>query len=146
MTTVAYKAGVMAADTQMTFSDESKGRVSKILRLDDGSLFACAGHIKPVNKLRAWAKTGFDPTKKPGVSSKSSIEALLIKPDGSIWYYDWTLEADKLENEFFAIGSGRPYALGALASGKTAVQAVKIAAQFDTNTSEPIDKMELKID
>lgn len=146
MTTIAYAKGIMAADTQMTFGDATKARVSKINRLSDGSLFAYAGSQFQGVRLKEWARGGFDPEKRPKFGPKTDIEALLIKPDGTIWYYDGSTIPEKLEDKFYAIGSGGAFALGALASGKSAVQAVRIAARYDSTTSEPIDKMELKVD
>lgn len=143
MTTIAYAKGTMAADTQMTFGDATKARVSKINRLPDGSLFACAGSQSQGVRLKEWAQGGFDAEKRPKFGPKAEVEALLIKPDGTIWYYDGSAIPDKLEDKFYAIGSGGAFALGALASGKSAVQAVRIAARYDSTTSEPIDKMEL---
>lgn len=144
MTTIAFAKGIMAADTQMTFGDATKARVSKIIRLPDGSLFACAGSQTQGMKLKTWAQGGFDPEKRPRFGPKAEVEALLIKPDGTIWYYDGSAIPDKLEDKFYAIGSGGAYALGAMACGRSAVQAVRIAARYDSTTSEPIDKMELK--
>lgn len=144
MTTVAYAKGIMAADTQMTFGDATKARVSKIVRLTDGSLFACAGSQSQNARLKAWALEGFIPENRPRFGPKAEVEALLIKPDGTIWYYDGSAIPDKLEDKFYAIGSGGAYALGAMACGRSAAQAVRIAARYDSTTSEPIDKMELQ--
>lgn len=133
----------MAADTQMTFGDSSKAQVSKITRLADGSLFAAAGSVRPSSKLKEWALAGFDPAKRPKFGPKAEVEALHIKPDGTIWYYDGSTFPDKLENEFYAIGSGGAYALAAMACGRSAVRAVKIAARFDSSTSEPVESISL---
>lgn len=144
MTCIAYRKGVMAADTQMTFGDGSKAKVSKVVRLPDGSLLGTAGSKRVVEKLKAWALADFDPAHKPKLNNKSEMEGLLVKKvDGSIWLYDWTLDPDKLEDEFFAIGSGGAYALGAMAKGATAVQAIRIAARYDSGTSEPIEALNL---
>lgn len=143
MTTVAFSKGTLAADTQMTFGDSSKARVSKIVRLADGSLFATAGSIRPGAKLKEWAMGGFDPAKRPKFGPKAEVEALHIKPDGTIWYYDGSAIPDKLEDKFYAIGSGGAYALAAMACGRSAARAVKIAARFDSGTSEPVESISL---
>ena len=38
------------------------------------------------------------------------------------------------ENDFWAVGSGEEYALGAMAMGASAAQAVEVASQFDVYT------------
>ncbi len=44
---------------------------------------------------------------------------------------------------FAAIGSGSGIALGAMAAGKTAAEAVEIAARFDSGTGNGVDVLEL---
>ena len=60
MTIIAYRDGVMAADTAtwqggVMIGDRSK----KIMRTPEGFLIACAGELSVISKFRAWAKSGF---------------------------------------------------------------------------------------
>ena len=143
MTCIAVRNRVMAADTQMTIGDE-KLRVKKLRVLEDGSIFGSAGDASAIDKLEEWVKAGAPKNKRPRINKELAIECLVLKPDGTIWFIGTDLVFEQLAAEFMAIGTGGAYALGAMARGATAVQAVKIAARFDVNTSEPIDKMELK--
>lgn len=48
-----------------------------------------------------------------------------------------------VEDDFFAIGSGAPYAMGALASGMSLKKAIQIAAQYDSATGAEVQTMTL---
>lgn len=144
MTTIAYRAGILAADTQGTRGN-SRIRVRKIQRLDDGSLFAGAGAFPAIVKVHKWANAGMPDDKLPklALGDDGEVECLIVRPDGTIVLVDEALTPETLVQEFVAIGTGCEYALGAMACGRTAARAVKIAARFDTNTSEPIETMQL---
>lgn len=137
MTCIAYRSRILASDTQLTYGDGSKVRVRKIYKLPDGSLFGVAGDSPWTNKMRDWAMSGFPKIRK--WPKEAEIEAIHIRLDGTVWLIHHDLDPDKLEEEYYAIGSGGAYALGAMAKGATAVQAAKIAARFDSGTSEPIE-------
>lgn len=59
-----------------------------------------------------------------------------VTPEGTVWHYTGTYSFELRPDLPFAIGSGAPYALGALAHGADAKEAVKIAARFDKNTND----------
>ncbi len=141
LTTIAYKDGVLAADTRMTYGDGSTVRVKKIFQLSDGSLFGVAGESPWVERMREWAISGFP--KKRRWSKEAEVEAMHIKTDGSIWLVHNDLNLDKVEEKYYAIGSGGAYAIGAMDCGKGAAAAVKIACRRDSSTSEPIDTLSI---
>lgn len=145
MTTIAYARNVMAADSQITFSDGSRLQVKKLRRLPDGSIFGGAGDVPAINKLERWAGVGLVKRRRPRFGKAESADAILIKPDGSIWMFGAAIDPEKIEAEFIAIGSGSDFAMGAMAAGRSAVEAVKIAAQYDINTSEPIETIRLEL-
>jgi hypothetical protein len=45
---------------------------------------------------------------------------------------------------FAAIGTGRPFVLGAMAAGKSAAEAVRIACKFDLNSRPPVHTLSVK--
>lgn len=60
-------------------------------------------------------------------------ELLMLNPEGlwhSVSLSNWT----KVNDPYFSIGSGMQYAMGALASGKSPLEACKVAAKFDKST------------
>lgn len=142
MTCIAVRGGIMAADTQMTLDDQ-RLRVKKLRRLEDGSVFGGAGDSPAIAKIERWIIAGLPKRGRPRIKETQAVEILLLKHDGTVWYIGPDLEPEKLEGEFSAIGTGGPYALGAMAISKRcgAERAVRVAARFDTNTSEPIETM-----
>jgi ATP-dependent HslUV protease subunit HslV len=134
MTTVAYRDGIMVSDTQCTGSSYGKTRVRKIIRLSDGSLFAGAGDYLAILALREWAEAGFE-GKRPAKTGDS--QCLLVRPDRTVLHMGGNGKPYEILDEFSAIGSGCDYALGAMAAGKSAQEAVEIAAAYDSMTSGP---------
>jgi ATP-dependent protease HslVU (ClpYQ) peptidase subunit len=141
VTTIAYKAGILAADTQVTCGDGSKMRARKIQELPDGSFYACAGDTSAILRIQRWMARGMPRRNRPRVPKDAEADLLMVKPDGSAWLLNDGFDFERVETPFVAIGSGAAYALGAMARGATAVQAIKIAAKFDVNTSAPIDSV-----
>lgn len=144
MTTIAYRDGIMAADTQLTTADRIF-RTEKILRLPDGSLFAGAGGFTDVIKVRTWVADGC-PDEMPELSENADIECLWVKPDGSIFLLDKEMELMAVCSEYISIGTGSQYALAAMYMGANAENAVQVACEFDPSTSKPIKLYNLSTD
>ncbi len=142
MTTVACKDGVMASDTQVTCPDGTKIRGRKIVELPDGSLLGCAGDGRTILRVQRWLEAGAPKRGKPRTTD--SFEAILLKPDGSMHIPNEVLEFEEIMDENFAIGTGGPYARMAMRLGKSASDAIELAAEFDSNTSAPVDARKLK--
>lgn len=141
MTTIVYRDGVLAADSLATMGDTKiHGRYMKIRRIGT-HLVGTAGSVADSENFINWLKHGEEGDLPP----KGNYSALIVDPRGRV---------REIENgsvlpvprgaKFFAIGSGAPYAMGALYAGASAAEAVKIAAKIDTNTGLPVKT--LKID
>ena len=141
MTTIAYKSGVLVADSQVSAGDRIF-RTVKILAFPDGTLFGGAGGLADVLKVRDWAKSGFkgDP---PETSEKASFECLHVRTDGSMWLIDDDLTPMCFTGDFIALGTGSPYAMAAMHLGKGPHEAVEVAAHFDPATSLPLHELRL---
>jgi hypothetical protein len=137
LTTIVYRAGLVVADSQLTSSNGNTSRVRKLIRLEDGSVFAGAGNVQQILKLREWALSGFKGKRPP---KTGEAEAFHMRTDGTVWYYG-AGEPVELIDEYTAIGSGGSYAEGAMAFGATALEAIKCAAKHDSNTSGPFQQM-----
>ena len=138
MTTIAYRNGIMASDSR-AYSGGSIpiGNKSKIECLEDGTLIGVSSTIPGGSEIiKQWFKDGF-PT-KPDYLLPERFTLLVAKLNGSIFYAsDNPMISGPLMGEYFAAGSGAEYALGAMANGATAEEAVKIACQLDVWSSEP---------
>lgn len=126
MTTIAYRAGVMAADTQVT-AGIIVGTTTKIVRRKDGALCAGVGSLPWVQAFHRWFMAGEegDPPEVPEDS-----RGLIIGKRGPFEMFE-TNGAFEIKEPFIALGTGREFALGAMYVGATAAAAVKAAMEFD---------------
>lgn len=146
MTTAAWNAaeGVLAVDTQVT-SGNRKFRAHKVGRLPCGGLIAGSGNLAHMLKVQRWAQAGLGEDEKPEFGeSDGEFECLIVKGDGTVWLLDDEMEPMPITDDFVAIGSGGPYAVAAMACGKSAADAVRVAARFDAATSEPVEEYRIE--
>ncbi len=139
MTTIAYKAGILAADTQVTQDDVKYLSSDKITVISKDTVLAGAGDVGEILKLEKFFrdypdwKENLD--KKPVI--KRSLDAILIsngKPY-TIFKNDFP---DLLGHPFIACGSGWKFAMAGMHMGLSAPDAVKLASEFDINTNDRI--------
>ncbi|WP_426287520.1 hypothetical protein [Luteibacter sp. E-22] len=139
MSTIAYRDGVMAADTRAYGGrgEPSPGRKRKIHKLDDGSVVGVSTATLGLSeRFVAWLKGGGDPK---DFDDKFDLRAVLVKPDGALYVADDTpYFSGPMETDFYAIGSGACYAMGAMAMGATAEEAVRVACEHDGHSALPI--------
>lgn len=140
MTTIAYRDGVLAADSLVTLgSTKVHGSYQKIRRIGE-YLVGTAGSVADCQAFVVWLRECDDNVPPP----KGEYSALIVGPRGRV---------REMENgsvlpvprgaKFFAIGSGGPYALAAMFAGASATEAVKIAAKIDTSTGLPVKTLKI---
>lgn len=156
MTTVAYKDGLMACDSCWTLGDAHVTSLSKITRLASGGLLGQAGDndareiVFFLDKIRNERSI---PTRRALLELRLDFGGIFVLPTGAV--YKVTCREDPLDykdevgftpisRRIAATGSGFHFALGAMAAGKTAREAVKIAVEFDINSRAPIYSMRLQ--
>lgn len=128
ITTIAYRAGVIAADTQMIQGTSIIGHVTKIVRRDDGALCGGAGDLAWVQAFHRWFLDGCDGD--PPRFDDDCSKGLIIRRRKPIEIFE-SCGAFEFRPAFVAIGSGKEFALGAMQVGASAKQAVKAAMAFD---------------
>lgn len=140
MSVVAYRDGVMAADSKAFGGSyqPSPGAKTKLYRLADGSRLGVVTAVLGMGeRFAAWMNAGGDPA--AWGTDKPDLRALLVRPDGSVFLADDSVYfSGPIETEFYAIGSGSHYAMGAMALGATAGLAVEVACRFDPHCGGPI--------
>lgn len=136
MTTIAWDGERLAADRQLTWGSLRR-EVDKISRFGD-RLIGAAGRLDLCEAMKRWYIDGADPEKFPKLQETAGnwAELLVIQPDRSINVYQRTPYPWSLPPQQVAIGSGRDYAMAAMHCGKTALQAVMVAAHFDPDTGD----------
>lgn len=137
MTTVAYRDGVMAADSRGTLSGwVLPGRETKLLRLKDGRVAAITGDSAQGEALLLWIR-GDRSSPQPRGECCVIVAGRRLQIFENGHHY---LEPAK----FMAWGSGMPVALGALHAGATASEAVRIAGLVDPATGGKIVSMKVE--
>lgn len=132
MTIIAYRNGILAADTSTTVDGcVLPGRI-KIVRRDDGALIAACGACGYGDAFRAWASAG-EVGEPPKVADASA--GVIFMRGGLVRVFDCDEGAYTIAPPYFALGSGMAFALGALYAGATAEQAAKAAIEHDSKSN-----------
>jgi ATP-dependent protease HslVU (ClpYQ) peptidase subunit len=141
MTTIAYKDGIIAYDSQITRGDTITYDDYEKCHEVKGVKFICSG---PVPDYPALISAYF------GDKPSGNIDAAAIVLDGEqllMFAVDndtgpW--KSPVLLDRPYAIGSGSPYAFAAMDMGGTAYQAVEAAKRRDTSTGGTIRTLTIK--
>jgi ATP-dependent HslUV protease subunit HslV len=128
MTIIAWRDGVIAADTGHWQGPIDVGPVQKLKRLADGTIYGCAGDCSDIREFEEWADMGFPTVEKP--PKFEDFAAVLMKPDGTVWQTDGLRPPYAMPGEFGAVGIAERFALGCLAMGASPEQAVAKAIQY----------------
>jgi hypothetical protein len=146
MTTIAYKDGVLAGDKRACYGQVAHP-VTKVRRLKDGSIAGGAGTMACILQMLDWLDSGGDHARFPAEQRTDDWEPILVvRPDRRIQIYERTPFPTETHSPFFAIGSGKEYAMMAMHLGKSAAEAVALAAQFDPGTGHGVDTLFLDQD
>lgn len=143
MTTIAYKDGIIAADSRATYTTEAGGSRKHLCtklyrkRVTEGKktfdvIIATAGESSPALVFVDWYGTG-KPIPEVLLHHGGDFTCLILTPKG-LFEADVMCRPDPIIEPFYAIGSGAKEALAAMHCGKTAVEAVRVAAVYDPYT------------
>ena len=135
MTVIAVRDGVMAADSRGTFGQQPY-HCGKIYRTRAG-IVGMAGES---SACLAFAQH-FDGVEVPDEHLKGAA-ALVLCADGIV-LYDESARGERVQEPFFAIGSGAPVALGAMHMGATAREAAKAACRWNNYCELPVVALRL---
>lgn len=136
MTTIVARFSTLeiAADS-MVSSDDSYFFTAKLRRTKNGVLGGC-GDWDKIMKIYKSIEEGKEP-------EEIDVTAMELRPDG-IWIYEGTNVPVIIKQDFYAIGTGAGYAMGALHCGKSVLEACEIACLYDTSSRGPIDYIKLE--
>ncbi|MCX7177968.1 MAG: hypothetical protein NTX56_04090 [Proteobacteria bacterium] len=158
MTVIAYRAGIMAGDS--CWSDGGRdgdygglitNSQNKLMRLPSGAVYGGAGATDDRSLIQLLAKVktarSLPPSTIVADEQFAELQCLLALPDGTLWLINGGPEGNGVEpvsTEFSAVGTGAPIAIGAMARGATAEQAVRIACRWNVFCRPPIHKIKLE--
>lgn len=139
MTTIAYKDGVLAADTLATWGNSRDGYFGKIARRGP-YLAAVSGGMPAAQAFLDWFRRGCvgDAPQIPESPDNAKAFCVIITPDDIVLTHTpWGWE--RTRNVDLAMGSGANYAQGAMAAGASPEEAVRIACLYDTHSGGEIE-------
>lgn len=148
MTVIAYKAGVMAADSRETWGDSSVNTCLKLFEKRIGKrthVIGTAGGSYSGMVFVDWYGSGKEPP-------EALTEHLDLEEDFEclVWDGKQLLTVNHLcrlvpvIEPFAAVGSGRKAALAAMHMGATAARACEIACKIDAYCALPVRTIKLK--
>jgi hypothetical protein len=156
MTCVVFKDGILASDSQLVSrSWTCVGDFKKIgTHTVDGVTYGygATGETAYCQKFSDWIHSPAfalwlsDGSGHPNLEPAGKDEVctgILFKPDGSCVRFEGNYPPFTLRAPFYAFGSGDALAMGAMAAGATAHEAVEIACKFDVLSNGPVQSMPL---
>jgi hypothetical protein len=123
---------------------------SPVVMLDFKLFIACGyavgfcGDCRLIPTIRRWfAENNCDHELASSHHWNDDYDLLAMDVDGKLY----TIFADtliELPMEFFSVGSGRMAAMGAMAVGASAEEAIHVASIYDVNTGLPVQTLTLE--
>lgn len=142
MTTIAWDGATLAADKMST--SVNLATVTTKLWRHENMVFAGCGNTARLREMYEWVRNGRVTADLPAFQhdDDKSVHVLLIE-DGKPYLYEESHVPIAIEMPFFALGTGRDYAMAAMHLGKTAREAVEVACLFDPNSGNGVDVLEI---
>lgn len=141
MTTIAYRDGVLASDTLITSGTDVSGYYQKGRRIGL-LLYASTGSCGLGDTFEAWLRGGCRGDQPSLKNGDSTAHCIVVMPDGLVvWFHQDGMTP--MRTPYHAVGSGSAYAIGAMAAGATAAEAVRIAMLHDTGTGGDVTTLSI---
>lgn len=139
MTCILAIKGQMVTDSKVSIGAGISYPTKKAVKCGD-MVVGAAGHSGDCTRFIEWAQEGFKPKNKPKfeATGDDTIDGLVVKKDGIYYFCPSYPAPERIEAEFFAVGSGGKAARVAMLMGATPVQAVELACQVDDYTGPPV--------
>lgn len=141
MTTIVFRDGVFAADSMIAYGTYTNGERAKITRCHFYHV-ALAGLAWLRIPLERWALEGCPEDAVPAelLEHEADFDSLLVNEEGQCFTFckGYLLP---IPSGYIAIGSGSQLALGAMAHGASADEAVAAAMRHDKNTGGSVQSV-----
>jgi len=141
MTTITCNRDLMASDSRVSIAEKGFAYPATKIIKTNGMLVGASGDGGDCTRFLEWAKRGFKekdmPRWKAVQYSEDEIVGIILKDDG---IYLWTQGGpapERVEADFFAIGSGGKAARLAMLLGHSPTEAVELAWGVDDVFSGP---------
>ena len=148
MTVIAYRDGVVSADSQETMWDGRIQQCTKLFKVN-GSIVATAGDSYTGLIYLEWFKKGAIEEHIPDLSMVTideDFECLVIENLETIYTVNRFFQKYEIEitDGFFALGCGAGYAMAAMEMGAGSKEAVKVAIKYDAYCGGKVQSYKVK--
>ena len=141
MSIVAWDGKILAAD-KLVVSGELRSSGTKIVRLETGEILAWTGECGGGMALVHWFKHGRLKEDWPEMQKTPDWTRLIVADESIAYFYEREPFPQIVADPFMAWGNGRDYAIGAMAMGADAKQAVEVANRFCISCGGGVDFFE----
>ena len=143
MTTIAYKNGFLASDTQMT-DDHIRVPMRKLFLLGaNAGCVAICGDVERAMGFVAWLKAGAKPEEWKKKKYKD-VGAIVIDKWDDLYWYDGGPHGVPIVGPYYAMGMGHVIATAAMQQGASAMDAVRLAGSLDIYTNQDVEYYSIK--
>jgi len=142
MSVIAWDGKTIAADKSSTCC-EMRAPVTKILRLKSGDVVAWTGGQEQGMALAEWYENGADRTTWPEFQKGDDWTRLIVASKAGVFEFERLPFPQKIESPFRAWGSGRDFAMGAMAMGADASTAVIVATTYNIHCGCGLDAFDI---
>ena len=143
MSIIAWDRKIIAADKMSEYcglaTQVTKLRISK----NRNAIIGFTGGYENGLGLIEWFENGENAKDWPDWQKSEDWCRFIVAVSNHVYSYEKLPYAQGNDNPFMAWGSGRDYALGAMAQGANAIEAVKIACNFCVSCGLGVDAFEL---
>ena len=141
MTTIAYREGMIASDSQVTSGNVFDCTSEKIARNERGDIAGASGCLVFSQAFLDWFQGG---EKGELPKCPDEAEAFIVRNAAPerVECFDNRGQC-VVSAPYYAVGSGKRVALGAMAFGADAIQAVNCAIKHDIYTGGTVDTLKL---
>jgi hypothetical protein len=144
MTAIAYRSGILAADTVSFCEGLKYGTSPKIRQRDDGAMAGAAGRHDLceffLDAFMADTLDNFHPT----VSDDDGFVGMIVDADGTVWEFTDLGKYRAPKTPFHAIGSAHVFLIGAMAAGASSQEAVRLAIIYCADVGGKVQTLEGK--
>lgn len=148
MTTVAYRDGILAADSLTTRGNISIAGIQKLFKSNTVLVGIC-GNLHEAVPFVKWVLDTSNSVERvedfyhhdSPLDAEADTEALVVDRDGVCWFMHASGNVFKFDEDYAAAGSGDYFALGAMYHGASATEAVAASAALDLYTGGEINSI-----
>lgn len=142
MTVIAWDGQTLSADRRMVNSGLIR-TTTKLRRFGELRV-GCSGDAAAMVEMFAWIESGRNTDNFPRMQREKDdwCVCVVIEADRTISLYERSPLPIRIEDQQYACGSGRDFALAAMFLGHTAAEAVEVAAHFECGCGNGVDSLD----